>query len=214
MVNVGEKYGRLTVKKVYKKVLYGSKTVVADCVCECGNTTTIPADRLTRGSTKSCGCRLREMLRNGDIRRKHGGRGTRLYQIWKSMRERCNTVTNDNYPKYGARGITVCREWDDFAVFRDWARANGYDDTLTIDRIDPYGGYSPDNCRWATYTEQARNKTNNRWLEYKGERRTVAEWSERIGISQSTIHERLKHGWSVERALGTPLFNRGQKKIS
>jgi hypothetical protein len=81
--------------------------------------------------------------------------GTRIYSEWQSMKGRCYTKSHTSYRKYGAKGITVCDEWlNDFMAFYDWAMANGYDDSLTLDRIDSTKGYSPDNCRWATYSEQ------------------------------------------------------------
>lgn len=134
---------------------------------------------------------------------KHGGQGTRLYQIWKSMRERCNTPTSSNYKRYGGKGIKICKEWDDFAVFREWAMSHGYADKLTIDRIDSNKDYCPDNCRWATYLEQAQHLSHTKIIEYDGERLSVAAWGRKLGIKPATIHWRLSKGWSVERALTT-----------
>ena len=93
---------------------------------------------------------------------KHGMRHTRLYNIWRSMNQRCNNPNTINFKRYGGRGITVCDEWkDDFQAFYDWAMANGYSDELTIDRLDPNGNYEPSNCRWATWEQQANNKRNS-----------------------------------------------------
>ena len=190
MIQIGEKHNRLTLLEYREKgkgVFY----------CTCGNTKLININNVERGAVKSCGCLFREHPNHT----KHGGRGTRLYNIWKTMRERCNTKTNKSYKYYGARGIKVCKEWDDFAIFKEWATTHGYEPTLTIDRIDVDGNYEPDNCRWATYKAQSRNKRNNRKLTFNGASKTMSEWSEITGIKVATIWARLHKGWSVEDAL-------------
>ena len=135
---------------------------------------------------------------------KHGMRYTRLYNIWRSMNQRCYNEKSVNFGRYGARGITVCDEWkEDFQSFHEWAMANGYSEELTIDRIDVNGNYEPSNCRWSTYKEQANNKRNSRIIECNGVSHTLGEWSEITGIRLATIWERLRKGWSPERALTT-----------
>ena len=136
---------------------------------------------------------------------KHGRTPIRLYNIWKSMRQRCTNANASNYKKYGGNGISICDEWNDYSVFRNWALLNGYKNDLTIDRIDFRGNYDPSNCRWVTYEDQNNNKSSNRMLTYNGESHTMAQWGRLVGISSSTIHARLKRGWSVERALSTPI---------
>ena len=165
--------------------------------CECGNVKWINKYNVTMGYTRSCGC-LTKIHPNHTI---HGGRGTRLYGIWKSMRERCNTSSCNSYKNYGGRGIKICDEWDNFAVFREWALGAGYTDSLTIDRIDVNGNYEPDNCRWADYKTQANNTRANRLLTLNGVTKTMTQWADITGIKAATIHARLKRGWSVERAL-------------
>ncbi len=136
---------------------------------------------------------------------KHGKRNTRLYDIWRAMRQRCSNPKCINFSRYGGRGIRVCDEWDkDFNSFYGWSMENGYDDMLTLDRIDVNGWYTPENCRWASYKSQANNKTNNRVLEFDGVSHSLSEWSDITGISTSTIYARLKSGWSVERTLSEP----------
>lgn len=115
------------------------------------------SQKLKSGNTVSCGCRRAEGL--GDAVRKHGLTDTRAYKIWCKMKERCNCPTCPSYPRYGGRGITVCSEWnDDFQSFYDWAMSHGYEDSLTIDRIDNDGNYEPDNCRWITKSENSRKR--------------------------------------------------------
>lgn len=150
--------------------------------------------------------RVKEYEKMEDGRMKtHGLSNTKIYKVYLSMLNRCYKKYDEFYPDYGGRGITVCKEWrEDFTSFYDWAMANGYRDDLTIDRIDNDKGYSPDNCRWATCKEQSCNKNSNKNLTYRGKTMTMAEWSDEIGISRSSLFGRLKRGWSVEKALSTP----------
>lgn len=135
---------------------------------------------------------------------KHGGYGTRLYEIWRSLKKRCLNPKTEQYSNYGGRGITVCDEWrDSFQAFYDWAMANGYRDDLTLDRIDGNGNYEPSNCRWATWKEQQNNRRNNHFITYNGETKTLKQWSEQVGIDWDILYSRLKKGWSVEKALTT-----------
>lgn len=137
----------------------------------------------------------------GRYTKKHGMYGTRLYHIWNGLRERCLNPNNKDYNNYGGRGITVCKEWDNAESFFKWALWSGYNDNLTLDRIDTNKGYCPSNCRWITSDEQQRNKRNNVILEFNGEKHCIAEWSEITGIKQSTIISRLRYGWDVEKTL-------------
>lgn len=132
---------------------------------------------------------------------RHGGRHTRLYTIWKDMRQRCKNPNGSRRKSYYDKGIKVCEEWESFASFRAWAIENGYSDELSIDRIDTNGNYEPGNCRWATIEVQQNNRTTNRFIEYNGESHTIAEWSRIKGIKSGTLWARLHSGWEVERAL-------------
>lgn len=136
---------------------------------------------------------------------KHGMYKSRLYKTWSEMVQRCTNGNDPGYKWYGSNGVLVCMEWkSDFRNFMRWAFENGYNDLLTIDRIDANGNYEPSNCRWITNAEQQRNRKNNHRLTYNGETLTIAEWGERTGILPSTIQHRVsRDGWSVEQALTT-----------
>lgn len=134
----------------------------------------------------------------------HGETKTRLFKVWESMRARCEYKKHPHFKDYGARGISVCEEWQDFNNFKSWAALNGYTDKLTIDRIDNDGNYEPTNCRWVTAKQQQNNKRNNHIIGAFDEVHTLSEWSEITGINSSTIKERLKRGWNPEKALSQP----------
>lgn len=138
---------------------------------------------------------------------KHGlsrenGTHTRMYRIWVGIKTRCCNQKDKAFPKYGGRGITICEEWKtNFKIFHDWAMANGYSDELTIDRIDVNGNYEPANCRWITIREQSFNRTNSRFITFKGVTKTLAEFAKEYGMSVACLHRRITAGWSVEDAL-------------
>jgi hypothetical protein len=138
---------------------------------------------------------------------KHGyarkGQVTRLFNIWRGMLKRCNPLCNQHgIRRYAARGITVCPEWQDFEPFRIWSVSNGYTDDLTIERIDNDAGYSPENCRWATFQDQCRNRRTTNWIEANGERKPLVAWLETTGVTRAAYHARIVKGWDQARALG------------
>lgn len=141
-------------------------------------------------------------LIHGDAKR---GQIKRLYRIWKNMIQRCSNPNKPDYKYYGAQGIRVCDEWKKYATFKEWAVNNGYDDSLTIDRIKSNKDYCPENCRWITIKEQQNNKRNNHKLEFNGEIHTINEWSEILNIKREIIKDRLRLGWSADKALTTPV---------
>lgn len=133
---------------------------------------------------------------------KHGMNGTRIYREWCHMRERCNSPKHKSFKHYGGRGIKVCDEWNEsFIPFYEWSINNGYNDELTLDRIDTNGNYEPSNCRWITNLEQQRNKSNNRFLEINGEIKTVSEWASMYNLDRHTIYYRLDKGETGEIVL-------------
>lgn len=132
----------------------------------------------------------------------------RLMGIFSGMKTRCYNKNRKDYPRYGGRGIRVCDEWMDsngFELFYQWSMLNGYDDSLTIDRIDGDGWYSPKNCRWASPSEQSSNRSNNHLIEYGGKTKTLKEWADTVGLRKDTLRRRIEnYGWSIEDALTVP----------
>jgi len=168
------------------------------CLCDCGNTHVVTGQLLRRGGVRSCGCK-----RYGQAKT-HGARHTSEWVIWSSMRGRCNNPNDKAYARYGGRGIFVCGEWEAFEKFlSDMGPRPSKKHSL--DRIDNNGGYSKENCRWATNKEQNRNKRNNVLLTHNGETKTLVEWDEASGAARGSIASRIYKGWSVERALSTPI---------
>lgn len=159
-VNPGDKFDRLTVLRRASDI--GVKPVIWECQCQCGNITFVPTDRLKMKKTVSCGCYHSEAASLRAMT--HGMSNTRLYGIWSSMKRRCYTKGSPSYKFYGARGTKICDAWkSDFMSFYDWAFENGYDPDAkrgdcTIDRIDPFGDYCPENCRWVSMAVQLHNK--------------------------------------------------------
>lgn len=199
----GQKFGYLTVIKASEsKSAEGRRMWV--CECCCGNLVERDTKALTSHKTRSCGCKRATLHNLSDKCVKHGESGTRLYGIWTAMRSRCNSPTSDAYRNYGGRGISVCKEWENYESFAEWAIHNGYRDDLTIDRIDVNGNYEPSNCRWATNETQANNKRTSRYVENDGEVHTISEWARITGLNKTLIAQRLNRGWSPSEALTIP----------
>lgn len=138
--------------------------------------------------------------------KKHGLCGTKLYNVWLTMKQRCYNPKDRHYQWYGSKGVKVCDQWrDNPAAFVEWCKANGYRDGLTIDRIDSARDYSPDNCRFITMSAQQRNKSSCKRISFNGETLSVQEWAEKLNLTPSTLRSRFNKGWSVERALTEPV---------
>lgn len=202
----GQRFGRLVVLRREKTLKRGISRWL--CQCDCGEQTVTSTGSLRSGLTRSCGCLHREAAREQGLKSAtHGLTETRLYRVWGNMKTRCYNKRNRNYARWGARGITVCDEWrSDFQAFYDWAMANGYEDGLSIDRIDNDRGYSPDNCRWATPEQQANNTRKTTSIECNGEAYTLAQWSKKLGIDKTTLFYRLKR-LPPEAAFTMPIQN-------
>jgi hypothetical protein len=199
-----QKFGRLTV--IEFSHFNNQGRALWHCECECGEKPIVVGGDLRSRHTRSCGCLLNEITAAG-TNTTHGLSKVepRLYGIWNGMKSRCFRETDEAYKNYGARGITVCSEWaNDFKAFYDWSMNNGYEDDLSIDRIDVDGDYEPNNCRWATLEKQSRNRRSNHFVEINGETKTLTEWAELSGVSCSAIRVRIKRGWSGEQLL-TPV---------
>jgi hypothetical protein len=129
------------------------------------------------------------------------------------MKARCYNPNNKGYKNYGERGITVCDEWlNDPSVFFKWAKDNGFQENLTLDRIDVNGNYNPTNCRWISKFKQQGNKRNNHFITFNGETKHLKEWGRVLGINAHTIGGRLRNGWSEERALTQPVKKKKKKE--
>lgn len=210
----GKRFGRLFVlnREETKKSPGGNKRTMWKCKCDCGKETIVWSYSLTSGKTTSCGCyqlerRIEESVKANTT---HNGSKERLYGIWHGILIRCNSKNSKPYPLYGGRGIRVCKEWMDYAKFREWAMKSGYDPlapkgVCTIDRIDVNGDYCPENCRWADAKTQCNNERVNRRIEYGGRTQTLTQWAEEVGIGDTTLAYRLDNGWQIEEALFKPV---------
>lgn len=190
----GSKFGSLTVLKEVGKTKNNMK--LWECECSCGNRVVVPTNNLKSGHTKSCGCAWKNSIT------KHGKCDTRLYSIWRNMKQRCYNCKNKAFNNYGGRGISVSNEWkESFERFYEWSISHGYSKDLQLDRVDNNGNYEPENCRWVTRTENNRNKRTNHFITFNEETHTLKEWGELKGINYQVILWRLKKGWSLEDAL-------------
>lgn len=200
-----KKFGRLTVVRQDGYHIYpsGKRKSQWLCKCDCGNYITVVISDLKSHHTQSCGCLRKDIIKL--LNASHHQSKSRLYRIWTGMKNRCYNAKQDNYRYYGMRDITVCAEWrDNFEAFYRWAMSSGYNDKMTLDRVDVDREYSPLNCRWATTQEQSLNRTDNRKITYCGKSQTLKEWSDETHIAYSCLLYRLNHGWSVDDALTTP----------
>jgi len=194
----GQKFGKLTAIKPIRSSKLGKSIWLFDC--DCGNQKEVFAVNVRNGHTKSCGC-IRKIHPNGTI---HGGVNTRIYNLFATMKARCNNVNSQAYKDYGGRGIKICDEWNTFVSFRRWALENGYADDLSIDRINNDGDYEPSNCRWATRKEQSRNTRRNIFVEIEGNIKSLSEWCEILKVNYLRAWKRKnkgKHPFTQEEIL-------------
>lgn len=199
----GMKFGRLTVIEHYGKDRYGHNQWI--CKCDCGNEKIVRGCDLKRGSVVSCGCYWKERLVECNTIHNFCNDHKKLYGEYYNMIKRCHDEKCKNYTNYGARGIKVCDRWrddirnfyDDVSVLPHFEEA-GY----SLDRIDNDGDYTPDNVRWATIKEQNMNKRNTISFDYKGETRTLKEWSEIFNIPYEILYQRVRNaGGNLEKVI-------------
>ncbi len=203
----GMRFGKVV---VIKRAENKNNRVAFLCKCDCGTEFVTLSQNLINGWTKSCGCLNREKAsqRLSKQSKTHGFSHTRLYEVWKNMRSRCLRTYNKAYKNYGGRGIKICKEWDDFKVFHNWAYENGYSDDLTIDRIDVNGDYTPENCRWVSVEEQANNRRTNHFVVHNGERKTISEWAKVLGFPYSKIKYRIQKEMGEEKIFSKRIFSK------
>jgi hypothetical protein len=205
----GEKYGRLDILEA----IPNTNPTQVKCRCDCGNIYIGIQSDIVSGHTQSCGCLQREIV--AKAKSTHQQSGSRLYSVWRGMKERCYITSAINYSYYGGRGITICDEWiNSFQAFYDWAMSHGYQDDLTIDRIDNDGNYEPSNCHWTTVKKQSLNKSDNHVVTLNGISKPLIVWCEEHGINYKTVRDRLKRGWSYQDALSKPVQTKRRRKVS
>lgn len=203
----GQRFGRLVAVEPVGKT--PARKTVWLCRCDCGQSPRVVSGDLASGKVVSCGCHKAESAKSRFST--HGLRRSPLYGTWANMVNRCTNPNSDDYADYGGRGITICDEWQrNFQAFHDYVtRLSGYGNPgYTLDRADNSLGYQPGNMRWATATEQSRNRRYNHLVTHLGKTQCLSAWAEETGIKADTIRARLRLGWSIDRALSTPTRGR------
>ena len=195
----GVRFGRLTASSLVARDTGSGGKNVWRFLCDCGACVDLNIRDVRSGHTSSCGCLARDTIVARNLTHGLSASYPVEYRAWKGIRRRCRAKTCGDYADYGGRGISVCGEWDDFAVFLadmgprpTWAHS--------VDRVDVNGDYRSDNCRWALPQVQANNKRTNHLIEMRGETKTLAQWCEIFGLDGSKVRYRLKSGRSVEDA--------------
>lgn len=196
----GRRFGRLTVTG--RAFGHASGNAVWAVICDCGNVREVRGNNLTRGAQVSCGCYRAQNNKTKSIT--HGKSASAEFNIWMKIKGRCLNPSDRAFKDYGARGISICPEWSvSFEAF--YADMGPRPSSKhSIDRKDNDKGYHPGNCRWATPKEQARNRRSNIHVEHCGQRRSLSDLADEIGMSRDTLAYRIKAGWSVDDAVSVP----------
>lgn len=200
----GQRFGRLVaVKRLKEKWL---------CKCDCGNESETLLYSLESGRAKSCGCYNREeiTLRNT----KHGMANQRdqLYRAWLNMRHRCLGTNNPDYKHYGGRGVKISKKWDDYTKFKEWSEHNGFEQGLTLDRIDNDGDYSEDNCRWVDRKVQGNNRRTNIVIEINGVKANLKQHAKMNGLNYGTVRTRYSRDGKRGQDVIRPVEERYKRK--
>lgn len=205
----GQVFGRLTVIRLAEE-RDTLRRFLWHCMCQCGELPIVSGEALKSGNTRSCGCLFREVLIQRNTT--HGLRHTPEWHIWAQMIGRCRNPRNKGYKNYGARGITIeDPRWFNFAHFiADMGPRPSRE--LTLERLNNDRGYYKDNCAWKTRAEQSRNKRNLRWITFRGETKVLTDWANAKGLRPVTLLFRFKRGWSIEKALMTPVLNMNKRR--
>lgn len=198
---IGQKFGRLLV--ISKGTRSGEQSFKWLCKCDCGKERYVRADHLKSGRTVSCGCKRTETRRLLEMSKpEYGLRNHPLYDVWCSMRQRCNDVNATSYVNYGGRGIKVCADWNNFKLFCEWAITNGWQSNLQIDRKDNNGNYNPDNCRFVTAKINSNNRRSNILVTLNGQLLTLKQACEKLSLNDKLIRQRIKRDkYSFEQAI-------------
>jgi len=198
----GQTFGRLLVTQRALQTQRGK--VRWHCVCECGTEVVVSGDHLRNEHTQSCGCYRTARQKEAPVRHGDAPRGSvsRLYRAWQNMKARCYNPNHTYYSYYGARGIEVCDKWrDDYPAFaRDMGEPPSPQHSL--DRVDPDGGYTPDNTRWADKRTQSVNRRNAIMVTFKGETHPLPHWCERYGLPLKRTRYLLQSGRTPEQIFG------------
>ena len=190
---VGRKFGKLTVLSFARSQIIKNKSIFYwNVKCDCGELKIVIGSNLKSGSTKSCGCVIKEKAKQLGLNCKtHGYSGTRIYNCWIALIGRCTNKENVNYKWYGGRGINVCKRWfNSFESFR--SDMGDMPENMTIERVDNNGDYKPSNCRWATYMEQGKNKSNNVKIKVGGQNLILSDLARMRGVSRQAINCKYK----------------------
>lgn len=209
----GQRFGRLRVTSFagYLRTEKRNPSAYWHCICDCGKPFVVRADQILAGQG-SCGCLRRENLLTSITKHGHNrvGLKTSEYRTWDAMVQRCHNPKNKRYADYGGRGIIVCEHWRESfeSFFADMGpRPSPHH---TIERVDNDKGYSPSNCTWVLPEAQKRNMRSNRWLTFNGRTLCLTDWASELGIHRNTLDQRLQNGWTVEKALATPVRYRSK----
>lgn len=195
----GRRFGRLRVKGRAGSDKNGRALWL--CVCDCDESVIYTGNQILKGAVVSCGCKKRDRLTE------HGLFGHPLYKIWMGMKARCYQPHRKSYKHYGGRGIIVSDEWKYKPFdFIQWGIDHGWREGLELDRINNDGDYSPDNCRFVTRKEQARNRSTNKYVNFRGGKILQCDFIEKYSrVKKGTFFSRVRNGWSIEDAALTPV---------